>query len=39
MAITHETMTLMLQFGGFLIGLLSLIVTIVIALTKRNDRP
>ncbi|MCG5252009.1 MULTISPECIES: putative holin-like toxin [Brevibacillus] len=29
----------MLQFGGFLVGLLSLVVAIVVALTKRNDRP
>ena len=38
-AITHEMLTLMLQFGGFIVGLLSLVVTIVVALTKRNDRP
>ncbi|MGG1250391.1 putative holin-like toxin [Brevibacillus agri] len=34
-----ETLSLMLQFGGFLVGLLSLVVAIVVALTKRNDRP
>mgnify|MGYP002624449397 FL=1 len=39
MAITHEMLTLMLQFGGFIVSLLALVVTIVVALTKRNDRP
>jgi hypothetical protein len=38
-AITHETLSLMLQFGGFVVGLLSLVVAIVVALSKRNDRP
>ncbi|TGV24467.1 putative holin-like toxin [Mesorhizobium sp. M00.F.Ca.ET.186.01.1.1] len=38
-AITHETLSLMLQFGGFVVGLLSLVVAIVVALYKRNDRP
>ncbi|WP_241752827.1 putative holin-like toxin [Brevibacillus agri] len=39
MAITHETLSLLFQFGSLIIALLGLIVTIVIALTKRNDRP
>ncbi|MFI8712139.1 MULTISPECIES: putative holin-like toxin [Bacillales] len=36
MAITHETLTLMLQFGVFIVGLLGLVVTIVVALTKKK---
>ncbi|MBR8659790.1 putative holin-like toxin [Brevibacillus sp. NL20B1] len=35
MAITHETMSLMIQFGGFIVGLLSLVVAIV-ALTQKK---
>jgi hypothetical protein len=36
MAITHETMSLMIQFGGFIVGLLSLVVAIVVALTQKK---
>ncbi|WP_134687534.1 putative holin-like toxin [Brevibacillus migulae] len=36
MAITHETLSLMLQFGGFILTLLGLIVTIVVALTAKK---
>ncbi|CAJ1001033.1 putative holin-like toxin [Brevibacillus aydinogluensis] len=39
MAITHETMSLMIQFGGFIVGLLSLVVAIVVALTQKRSRP
>ncbi|WP_171564035.1 putative holin-like toxin [Brevibacillus sp. MCWH] len=35
MAITHKTMSLMIQFGGFIVGLLSLVVAIV-ALTQKK---
>lgn len=36
MAVTNETLTLMIQFGGFIVALLSLVVTIVFALTKKK---
>lgn len=36
MAITNETMILLLQFGGFIIALLGLVVAIVVALTKKK---
>jgi hypothetical protein len=36
MAISHETMSLMIQFGGFIVGLLSLVVAIVVALTQKK---
>ncbi|MGF9909867.1 putative holin-like toxin [Brevibacillus porteri] len=38
MAITSEMFTLMLQFGSFIVALLGLVVAIVVALTKKNDR-
>lgn len=36
MAITHETMSLMIQFGGFIVVFLSLIMTMVVALTQKK---
>ncbi|WP_228728455.1 putative holin-like toxin [Brevibacillus composti] len=40
MAITHEMLSLLFQFGSFIVAMLGLIVTIIIALTqKKNDRP
>ncbi|HBZ83125.1 MAG TPA: hypothetical protein DEP07_22500 [Brevibacillus sp.] len=36
MAITHETLTFLIQFGGFIVTSLSLVVTIVIALTPKK---
>ncbi|MCR8936546.1 putative holin-like toxin [Brevibacillus laterosporus] len=36
MALTHETLSLLFQFGGFIVALLGLIVTIVVALTKKK---
>ncbi|AKF92675.1 putative holin-like toxin [Brevibacillus laterosporus] len=36
MAVTHETLSLLFQFGGFIVALLGLVVTIVVALTKKS---
>ncbi|UYZ14380.1 putative holin-like toxin [Brevibacillus sp. WF146] len=36
MAITYEALSLMIQFGGFIVGLLGLVVTIVVALTQKK---
>ncbi|WPS88553.1 putative holin-like toxin [Brevibacillus halotolerans] len=36
MALTHETLSLLFQFGGLIVALLGLVVTIVIALTKKK---
>ncbi|WP_338134170.1 putative holin-like toxin [Brevibacillus laterosporus] len=34
--VTHEPISLLFQFGGFIVALLGLVVTIVVALTKKK---
>lgn len=36
MVITHETFSLMIQFSSLIVTILGLIVTIVVALTKKS---
>ncbi|MBA4535154.1 putative holin-like toxin [Brevibacillus laterosporus] len=36
MALTHETLSLLFQFGGFIVALLGLVVTIVVVLRQKN---
>ncbi|MED1665124.1 putative holin-like toxin [Brevibacillus laterosporus] len=36
MVITHETLSLMIQFSSLIVATLALVVTIVVALTKKK---
>ncbi|MCR8987983.1 putative holin-like toxin [Brevibacillus laterosporus] len=36
MALTHETLSLLFQFGGFIVALLGLVVRIVVVLRQKN---
>nr|WP_236871302.1 putative holin-like toxin [Brevibacillus laterosporus] len=39
MVVTHETLSLMIQFGSLIVATLGLVVTIIICMAKKNKPP